>query len=496
MFLFICSMLLACDITPDASTPNNEYSLIGDEKVKTTVFADYKKISNIDPLGNAYLLVGDTIITYKTPKLNTLPSTKPDLSKLKNNEDPDLKDKPLRMVSIGGGLTAGVRDGGYFNEGIITNYANLVARQMQLEKFDQPLFSNSAYNGFGRKTLSTNNVTGGPAPKFNTVKNNSAVQSINQDGTLTMEGYNGNIDNFAVPFGNLNIVHPYDIVNPSTINTTVFKAIQSRTFSKSMTFVDNLFSRKFDFFTYEIGLDYLWKIATQGYTLGYITISPDAIFKPRRDLDLVDLSLDAPTRFIRVMKDNKFEKGCFLNVPDITKLPYFKIITSDMMNTLPNFIYAIGDGTFPITLARREVYLLPTDEVDSLLSDKVATNLKKGLSKSTPLKRASYVSKDWFDIRTTGYVQALNKEASNSAQYMNVPLVDINSLYTKILAGGYVTDDGVKVDASYPKGNFFSSDGIYPTAFGQAVIANEVIKTINNFYKTNIPLINTKEFLN
>ena len=79
---------------------------------------------------------------------------------------------------------------------------------------------------------------------------------------------------------------------------------------------------------------------------------------------------------------------------------------------------------------------------------------------------------------------------------MNVPLVVINSLYTKILAGGYVTDDGVKVDASYPKGNFFSSDGIYPTAFGQAVIANEVIKTINNFYKTNIPLINTKEFLN
>jgi hypothetical protein len=495
MFLFICSMLLACDITPDASTPNNEYSIIGDEKVKTTVFADYKKISNIDPLGNAYLLVGDTIITYKTPKLNTLPSTKPDLSKLKNNEDPDLKDKPLRMVSIGGSLTAGVRDGGYFNEGIITNYANLVARQMQLEKFDQPLFSNSAYNGFGRKTLSTNNVTGGPSPKFNTVKNNSAVQSINQDGTITIENFSSKIDNFSFPYMLTGAISPLKTNGYLASNTaSTYQALKSRVLSdKTKLLVENFFNDKFDFMTYELGFDDIWSIATKGY---FVTISPDAIFKPRRDLDLVDLSLDAQTRFIRIVEDNKVKKGCILNVPDITKFPYFKIITADMMNTLPNNIYATANGSFIENLVRREVYLLPTNEVDSLFSDKVPTNLKKGLSKSTPLKKSSYVTKSWFDVRTTEYVQDFNKEANNFAQYLNFPLVDINSLYTKILAGGYVTEDGVKVDASYPKGNFFSSDGIYPTAFGQAIIANEVIKTINNFYKTNIPLINTKEFLN
>jgi hypothetical protein len=75
------------------------------------------------------------------------------------------------------------------------------------------------------------------------------------------------------------------------------------------------------------------------------------------------------------------------------------------------------------------------------------------------------------------------------------PLVDLYSLYERILKGELVTQDGIKVDPSWPEGNFFSQDGIYPTAFGHAVIANEIIKVINNHYKTRIPLINTREYI-
>lgn len=498
MFTAILSTLLVgcTSVTPEPTTPSTDYSTINGKTIKTEVFPDYIKLHDTEPNAVNYLVVGDTIITYKTPKINTLASTKPNLDNLKNNDDPDLKGKPLRMVSIGGSLTAGVRDGGYFNEGMITSYVNLVARQMQLDKFDQPYFSDNAYNGYGRKALTTKNPTGGAVPKFNIVKNNSAVLSVNQDGTLSIENYNGSIDNFAVPFGNLGIIHPYNVVNPSTNNVSAFNAIQSRTFSKSMTFTDNFFSKKIDFFTYEMGLDYLWQIITKGYSIGYITISPNAILQPRTQFESVDLGIDVPTKFMRKIEDNNIKKGCILNVPDITKFPYFKVITDDMMNKLPNTIYATANGTFIESLVRREVYLLPTNEVDSLFSNKVASNLKKGSTKNMPLNKSSYVTKSWFDITTVNYVKDFNTEASNFAKYFNMPLVDINSLYAKILQGGYVTDDGVKVDAFYPNGNFFSSDGIYPTAFGQAIIANEVIKTINNFYKTNIPLINTKEFLN
>lgn len=492
----ISTLLLGCTtVAPEPTTPNTDYSIINGSTVKTEIFADYKKLHETEPNAVNYSVVGDTIITYKTPKLNTLSNSKPDLTNLKNNDDPDLKGKPLRMVSIGGSLTAGVRDGGYFNEGMTTSYANLVARQMQLDKFDQPYFSDKSYNGYGRKALTTNNPTGGAVPKFNIVKNNSAVQSINQDGTLSIENYSGSVDNFSVAFGNVGNINPYNVFFPSTNSVTASKAIYSRIFPKSMTFADNVFSKKFDFFTYEMGLDNLWTIATKGYTIGSFGISSDAIFKPRMQTDPVDLGIDAPTNFMRKIEDNKVKKGCILNVPDITKFPYFKIITADMVNKLQNTIYVTMSGGVG-NPSKNDIYLFPTSEVDSLLSDKVAINLKKGLSKSSPLGRNSYTEKYWIDVRTQQFLQAFNSEASNFAKYFNLPLVDINSLYTKILQGGYVTDDGVKVDASYPNGNFFSSDGIYPTAFGQAIIANEVIKSVNNFYKTNISLISTKEFLN
>ena len=62
-------------------------------------------------------------------------------------------------------------------------------------------------------------------------------------------------------------------------------------------------------------------------------------------------------------------------------------------------------------------------------------------------------------------------------------------------ASEYTTDDGVKVDPSWPNGNFFSTDGINPSAFGQSIIANEAIKALNKQYGMDIPLISTREYL-
>ena len=85
-----------------------------------------------------------------------------------------------------------------------------------------------------------------------------------------------------------------------------------------------------------------------------------------------------------------------------------------------------------------------------------------------------------------------NKEYYALAKKFNLAVVDLNALYKKIIAGQY-SEQGVLIDPSFLKGNFFSSDGITPTALGQAVIANEFIRTINSFYKTAIPFISIRE---
>ncbi len=72
--------------------------------------------------------------------------------------------------------------------------------------------------------------------------------------------------------------------------------------------------------------------------------------------------------------------------------------------------------------------------------------------------------------------------------------MDLERLYLEVLAGRYVTSDGLPISGAFPGGNFFSSDGKTPSAVGQAVIANETIETINQHYKTSIPLIDVGNF--
>lgn len=76
----------------------------------------------------------------------------------------------------------------------------------------------------------------------------------------------------------------------------------------------------------------------------------------------------------------------------------------------------------------------------------------------------------------------------------SLSIVDLHSLFKKILAKEYTTQDGLFIDPAFPDGNFFSSDGLYPSAIGNAVIANEVINEINKKYGTTIPVINVSAF--
>ena len=51
-------------------------------------------------------------------------------------------------------------------------------------------------------------------------------------------------------------------------------------------------------------------------------------------------------------------------------------------------------------------------------------------------------------------------EVAAYAKEFGHPLVDFYGVYKKIINGDYVSDDGFRIDPSYPNGNFFP-----PTAF-------------------------------
>ena len=188
----------------------------------------------------------------------------------------------------------------------------------------------------------------------------------------------------------------------------------------------------------------------------------------------------------------KKSKGVILNVPDMISLPYFTQITNEKINKLGVKLFAqISSGSeqyrpFDPTADR----LIPSNTVEKLFNGELKGNVN--------LKDVDVVSKqssddEFFDISPGSYNQ---NEIALIAKEMNWLVVDMNNLYKRIQTGSYVTDDGVAVNAAWPKGgNFFSADGVYPTAFGQAVIANEVIKTLNRHYGLDIPLLQTRFFV-
>lgn len=497
-------LLTGCNMNEPIAIPRvtNEYSIINGDTVKTVLNKDYKKTKSFDLNGANYLVVGDTIITYQEPLLPALPSSAPDLNNLKNNDDSELKGKPLRYVAIGGSLTAGVRDGGYFNEGMITSYPNLIARQMHLAKFEQPLFEKENYNGYGRKTITGFNPTGGPVPKFNEAHNNSAVVYVD-DKTLTLKAYQEKevLDNFAIPNFSVSALYPfrgtvdYQQLGLGAVNSEFFNRILSKTESNPKL-VNKIFSKKFDFISIEFGYTEVLNSFLPGYKKEFFSSAiPDkeTIFSNEPSTE-VNMSLSPELILMRKLRENKGTKVVLMNIPDFLSLPYFKFVQNEMVQKIvgnPALKYEsyFGDGISYFE-AQKDL-LLPTSSIDSLLSNKIQTELKKGIYDNKPVS--------FWDIlhdsgRCKDITNRYNEEILNMSEKFGFPIVDIKSLYEKIVKGQFVTDEGIRVDASYPNGSFFSSDGINPSAFGQAIIANEVIKVLNRTYKTAIPLISTKEF--
>ncbi|MDZ7935850.1 MAG: hypothetical protein U5M51_12985 [Emticicia sp.] len=469
--LLISALLLGgCKANDPIATPmpTADYSIVDGDTIKTVIFKDYKKLKDKDPNGKNYITVGDTIVLYKEPKLHTPPAKDPDLSKLKNNDDPDLKGKPLRYVAIGGSLTAGVRDGSYFNEGILTSYPNLIARQMKLKKFEQPLFDATDYNGFGRKVRTSFNPTGGPVPKFNEVKNNSGVESVDEKG-VKLKKYNGNtlnIDNLGLPYFKLRDLDINAEGNSKIFDDRIGGVRKILNDNKLYWESNKKTNIKFDFFSIEL-LDDVLNSTLNGWVGGEFSTTRPTLVHPVEDL-------------LKRFSSAKL-KGVIFNIPNIADFPYFNLLTKQQL------INGYTGNSLPVTEPlSSDIMVFPSSKMDSAISEKVNIALKPNLSKVIFISK-SELSKS---------VDYHNLFISKWAKENNFPVVDLNSLFKRIFSDSYITDDGIKIDKSYVNGNFFSKDALYPTPLGQAIIANEVIKTLNSHYKLEIPLISTKEYLN
>jgi hypothetical protein len=465
-FLFAAT-LFACNTIVEPVVVNGTDSSIDPVQPPVTTTTEIMKAY----ANGSFVVVGDTIVPKRIAKLPVVPSGTVDLTSLKNKLDATLADAPLRMVSIGGSLASGMRDGGLTQESQLTSYPNLIARQMKLASFKQPLFGDNEYNGFGYKLPKPSNTA---VPRFNAVKNNTAFKDVDKNNNVTLNKFEGNIvlDNYAAP-------HLGNIINSSVIEKSI-NSVYPHTpylyrFNRENTIKNVIASQKYDIVTIDSDVDYFIRVASYGSGGSGSIMNIDSPFNPMYVL-------------LNEYKKNG-TKVLMANIPDISDFPYYNAVTLAKIQkaTQSQYIYyKRNNDTKEAYIADESIKFLPNSTLDSLMDSKVKIG-KKGLSKAIPLEPKDVFTADEL-INLSG--KSENDFYDKWLQDNGFPYVDLHGLYKKIIAEAYISHDGAKVSSK----EFFSTDGINPTALGQAIIANEFIKTMNTAYKSNIPLINIAEY--
>jgi hypothetical protein len=240
------------------------------------------------------------------------------------------------------------------------------------------------------------------------------------------------------------------------------------------------------FYTLDLGTSDVLSFATEGGN-GKVT---DKISK----LSDFTYSLNAVVDSL----DKRGAKGVMANIPDITVFPYITRIkyndlelteqsrvdalnaqyqTEGLQFVLGNNPFVILDGTTARFIRDDEHVTLKTP-VDSLKC--AGWGAEKPLTKEYILTPEELQS-----IRTA--TEQYNAALLSKAEEKGIPVVDIKKLYDSIF--NHVYYDGIEFSGELVSGAFFSLDGLHPSKRGQAIVANEFIRVINESYGANIPTV-------
>jgi hypothetical protein len=367
----------------------------------------------------------------------------------------------IRMVALGGSFAAGKRNGGLYRESQMTSIPELIAHQMQLASFISPLFDKAQGNGSGYLIYDRQ----AELPSWKRVTNQTAIVSHTP---LIYAPFKGSrVDNISWPEGpgtNSDSTNSY-FYYPG--GKTPYFSYLSRFYTVKgpnetpFNYFTNTINKKTHLLLHFEDLD-SW-IGWASYTKNLRTQDRlnEAYFYPRREF--IKYNLEQGTKMV------------LYNYPDFLDFPYFHLYSAKQLLLKNN---TSGQILTESTL------LIPTSHIKKAFSgNQKEVTLDEDVISIEEANQFRIVIKDILNTNTVQHF----------ADLYNIPVVDMYSIYKTILAGKYFTKDGLFIDPAFPDGNFFSDDGIHPTAIGSAVIANETINKINERYKTRIPLINVSE---
>ena len=411
--------------------------------------------SRIHPMGKYPEMIKDNVDRQPELKIEEWLSTPLPLADFGRALKPG---QAMEMVAFGGGLTAGVMNGGITRESQQTNYTNLLAHQMGIKNFEMPLFDKEHFNGTGYYIYRD---TESGYPNWDRVINNTI--SVTPTSPSTMPVYQGKISNYGLFEGSTEWYVPgwgCENCDLPTLLASRFKGRLPDELPYNFIIIEEFFDR------WMIGIQKTREIGR------FNDCFNGSIMNSGR---ITDYAINYHLRS---------KKGVIFTIPRYQDLPYMNWYSmKEFQNAYITFDRnGTADGVINFL---KPFSLIPTAKLHTLCER------FKGHAFSANFDDIEVI--DYGETYESDPQLFYNAKIREYAAEKDLAVVDLFDLYQRIHKGGYRTDDGVLIDGT-AHGNFFSSDGIYPTALGQAVIANEVIKAINRHYNAKIPLIDIAGF--
>ncbi len=198
-------------------------------------------------------------------------------------------------------------------------------------------------------------------------------------------------------------------------------------------------------------------------------------------------------------------KGVLINVPSISGMPFFTTIPPNGLVLDPTQAAALNSqwaSNGNMSFHSDSNYFVVTDYASPNYTRQIYPDEFILLSANDSIKCAGWGSKIPISTKyvltraklanITSYIGYYNNIIQQAATKYSIPYIDINAYITTLQRG--MAFNGVNFSTQYIAGGAFSLDGIHFTPKGYALIANEIIRNINNAYHSTIPYVDVNAY--
>lgn len=363
-----------------------------------------------------------------------------------------------RFVAVGDSLTAGFASGGLHEDVQRNSYPALIARQVGIAGFEQPL-------------------AGAPG-----IPPLLALQSLIPGPVITPRATSPG------PPLNLTLPRPYD--NMAVPGFTVRDVIVTRTGNGIIDLVLRGLGTELElaaaqqptFASVWIGNNDVLAAATSGLVIEGVTLTPVAEFQADYQTILGALAQGGAQLVVATL-------------PNVTAIAFVNAIPPVVVDPVTRQPVLIGGQPIPLIgpsgpLSLADKVLLTAS---SLLAQGIGVPAQVG-GTGLPLPDEVVLSAaevQAIQTRTNEY----NDIIRSAAAQFGAALVPVDTIFDELAVQGYPVGGGLVYTTDFLTGGIFSYDGVHPSPFGYALIANEFIAAINQRYGASIPPVDLFPFV-